>query len=87
MSFDEFSIGATARLQNGFNSLLRREDGSVSSIAVLVIAALPIVLVLMKKLLYPTYDPREPPVLRPKVPFIGHLVSLIKESNSFYIRL
>lgn len=49
--------------------------------------AVPLVLYLVKIVVFPTVDPREPPVLRPKLPFIGHLVSLAREKNSMYDRL
>ncbi|KAF4845417.1 7-alpha-hydroxycholest-4-en-3-one 12-alpha-hydroxylase [Colletotrichum siamense] len=43
--------------------------------------------VILKRLLFPTFDAREPPILRPKVPFFGHVVSLVKEAANFNNRL
>ncbi|KAK1448726.1 prostacyclin synthase [Colletotrichum paranaense] len=42
---------------------------------------------LLKKLMFPNFDPREPPVLRPRLPVFGHIISLIRESGGFYARL
>jgi hypothetical protein len=39
------------------------------------------------KVLYPTYDPREPPPLWPKVPFIGHAYSIFREGGGYFGRL
>lgn len=86
MSFGQQSATA-GRLHGGFSALLRGEEGHASPVIIIVIAALPIVLLLLKKTLYPTFDPREPPVFRPRVPFVGHLVSMILEGGSFYQRL
>lgn len=43
--------------------------------------------VLFYKAFYPTYDPREPPPLWPKVPFIGHAYSIFREGGGYYGRL
>ncbi|PKS08401.1 hypothetical protein jhhlp_005345 [Lomentospora prolificans] len=51
------------------------------------IAALPIAAYLINRLLFPTIDPREPPILRPTIPFIGHILSLIREQNHMFDRL
>ena len=51
------------------------------------LAALPLALYLLKRVLFPTVGPREPPVLRPTVPFIGHVVSMIREKTSLFDRL
>jgi hypothetical protein len=39
------------------------------------------------RVFYPTYDPREPPPLWPKVPFIGHAYSIFREGGGYYGRL
>ncbi|OHF03164.1 prostacyclin synthase [Colletotrichum orchidophilum] len=56
------------------------------TMATAALLLLPLALVL-KKLLYPNFDPREPPVLRPRLPVLGHIISLVRESGSFYARL
>ncbi len=63
-------------------------DGKqVSPLAVLAGAVLPLLLFLLKPVLFPTFDPREPPVLRPGIPFFGHLISMIREQGNFLNRL
>lgn len=54
--------------------------------AALVIVVLPLA-ALLRKLLLPTFDPREPPVFRPKIPVVGHLISMATEKSGFYRRL
>ncbi|RSL50929.1 hypothetical protein CEP54_011692 [Fusarium duplospermum] len=63
--------------------------GEKGTSLVLLTAAIIIPLLFMglKKLLYPTFDPLEPPVLRPWIPFIGHVIDMIRERSSWYIRI
>lgn len=51
------------------------------------LAALPVALYLLKRVLLPAVSAREPPVLRPAIPFVGHVVSLIREKTSMFDRL
>ncbi|KAL2024713.1 hypothetical protein VTK56DRAFT_6914 [Thermocarpiscus australiensis] len=51
------------------------------------LAALPLALLLLRRVLFPSYDPREPPVLRPKIPFLGHAISIAREASGYYTRL
>ncbi|KAF6838049.1 prostacyclin synthase [Colletotrichum plurivorum] len=37
-----------------------------------------------RQLLLAKVDPREPPVLKPRIPFIGHIVGLLKHQHSYY---
>nr|XP_036587932.1 prostacyclin synthase [Colletotrichum truncatum]KAF6799073.1 prostacyclin synthase [Colletotrichum truncatum] len=70
------------------------QDGEVHSntsqptvvLATAILVLLPLAIVL-KRFLFPTFDPREPPVQRPKVPFFGHVISLIREGANFNNRL
>lgn len=32
-------------------------------------------------------DPREPPVIRPKVPFIGHIIGLLTDGPNYMKRI
>jgi hypothetical protein len=54
---------------------------------VVAIAALPLILYLVNRVVFPTVDPREPPILRPKIPFFGHIISLIREQTNMFDRL
>ncbi|GKT51777.1 uncharacterized protein ColSpa_11958 [Colletotrichum spaethianum] len=63
-------------------------DSTTTTLTLVTAALVMIPLALMlKKLLFPDFDPREPPVLRPRLPFFGHIVSLVRESGNFYARL
>ncbi|KAF6800993.1 prostacyclin synthase [Colletotrichum sojae] len=66
--------------------LLGRPGGSNATLVTAALVLLPLMVVL-KKMLFPVYDPREPPILRPRVPFFGHVFSLISEASEFYGRL
>ena len=54
-----------------------------------VITAAVIVLVglLLKYLSTQRTDPREPPLVKPRIPLIGHLVGLIRYQNEYFTRL
>ncbi|KAK3935473.1 cytochrome P450 [Diplogelasinospora grovesii] len=82
---------ASSILQGVAEQCQALRDGSSNSqtTALLLTAALPLlfILLLLGKFLYPTFDPREPPVLYPRVPFIGHIISLVREKSGFYARL
>ena len=58
-----------------------------NGVAVLAIAVLPVLVVLLKRLLFPTFDAREPPVLRPRIPVVGHLIAMARQKSSFYRHL
>ncbi|TDZ36373.1 25-hydroxycholesterol 7-alpha-hydroxylase [Colletotrichum spinosum] len=38
----------------------------------------------LHQLLVARVDPREPPVLKPRIPFVGHILGLIKHQHSYY---
>jgi hypothetical protein len=42
---------------------------------------------LVQKWLSPTVDAREPPLVPPRIPVIGHIISMIREKAGFYTRL
>ncbi|KAJ4304264.1 hypothetical protein N0V88_001877 [Collariella sp. IMI 366227] len=53
----------------------------------LILATLSLAAFLLRRVLYPTYDPREPPVLRPKLPFFGHFWSMSRELLAYFERM
>ncbi|KAK1751623.1 cytochrome P450 [Echria macrotheca] len=55
--------------------------------AAVLAVAVSLVLLVFKLAFFPSLDPREPPLARPRVPFVGHILGLIKESASYYARL
>lgn len=54
-----------------------------ATVAVIVAVAT----VLVQKWLSPTVDAREPPLVPPRIPVIGHIISMIREKAGFYTRL
>ncbi|KAF5676132.1 7-alpha-hydroxycholest-4-en-3-one 12-alpha-hydroxylase [Fusarium heterosporum] len=44
-------------------------------------------LFLLRHYASPTLDPLEPPLLKPRAPLVGHLISMLREGGSFYVRL
>jgi hypothetical protein len=39
--------------------------------------------ILLVRLFGPKIDPREPPVVHPKIPFIGHIIGMMREGPSY----
>lgn len=68
-------------------SYLGTQDGIWSVAVAITVIVSTLGFVGLKRLLYPTYDPREPKVLRPRIPLIGHIISLVRECGEFYIKL
>lgn len=58
----------------------------VSSIAMVLLLASLFALSAIR-LLEPTYDPKEPPVLPQKIPYIGHILGLLQHGLNYYKKL
>jgi hypothetical protein len=43
--------------------------------------------VLLSNLLRVKIDPREPPIIHPTVPLLGHIIGLLKEGPRFFARV
>ncbi|CAM1505894.1 Fc.00g115310.m01.CDS01 [Cosmosporella sp. VM-42] len=67
--------------------MLSQDENWASPLVLAILLVLPLLLFFLKKLLFPTVDVREPPVLRPSLPFFGHIISMVKERSSWYKRL
>ena len=69
--------------------MLYRLDTAQSAglIVLATAAALALAVLFLRRALYPTYDPREPLALWPKIPFVGHAYSIIVEGGPYYERL
>lgn len=57
------------------------------SFGVLMAVLTPLLLYNVIRILFPTVESREPPILRPKIPFFGHVISLICENTRMFDRL
>lgn len=57
------------------------------AISVTAMGALGLVIavgVFLSNLLRPKLDPREPPVVYPKVPLLGHIIGMLREGPLYY---
>jgi hypothetical protein len=45
------------------------------------------VLLLIRQRLAIRLDPQEPPILKPKIPYIGHIIGLLQYNSGYYDRL
>lgn len=43
--------------------------------------------ILMRRMLSADVAPQEPPLLKPKIPFIGHIIGLMKHEASYFSML
>ena len=66
------------------DGLLRGMSPTALTVACVVI---PLVAFIIKAGYFMTLDPREPPLVRSKVPFIGHILGLITEESNYFTRL
>jgi hypothetical protein len=42
---------------------------------------------LLGRYVSPSVDSLEPPLLKPRVPLVGHIISMFSEGGGFYVRL
>ncbi|KAL3600141.1 hypothetical protein FPOAC2_04372 [Fusarium poae] len=45
------------------------------------------VLLVLSRFATPSVDENEPPILKPRVPFIGHLISMLRDGSNLYVNL
>jgi hypothetical protein len=57
---------------------------NLASPTLLLVAGVPVLLYLIIEFLRPKLDSQEPPLVRPKIPLIGHVIGLIQHGNSYY---
>jgi hypothetical protein len=57
------------------------------ALAIASIAAIPLAAYLLSHILPPRVHRHEPPILRPVIPIVGHIISLIREQNKMFDRL
>ena len=61
--------------------------GSLDSNVFLVLGIVAALYFLAERLLSIKLDPKEPPLIAPKVPFIGHILGLIQYGTGYYAKL
>ncbi|KAK8066882.1 hypothetical protein PG997_013629 [Apiospora hydei] len=55
-------------------------------LAALVLAAV-LLFIVVHEVLLPSHDPREPPLVQPKIPLIGHSIELLRIGTQYYSKL
>ncbi|KAK1826606.1 cholesterol 7-alpha-monooxygenase [Podospora conica] len=61
-------------------------DLTTTTAAITAVAAV-LLAILIKAAFSPPLDPREPPLVRSAVPFVGHIIGLIQEQSDYFTRL
>jgi hypothetical protein len=54
------------------------------SVLSLLVAAGAFLVVLLHRYASIDYDPREPPIIKPKVPYIGHILGIIIHGTKYF---
>lgn len=52
-----------------------------------VVVALSAVLLVLSRFAAPTVDENEPPIIKPRVPFIGHIITMLRDGSDIYVNL
>lgn len=58
--------------------------GGVGSYGLYILLALTALAVLVRKALHIPMDPREPPLIRPKIPLIGHIIGMMRYQTAYF---
>lgn len=67
-------------LGDGFSVLLQGYTFSI-------ILAITAVLLIIRQRLSLQLDPREPPILKPRIPYIGHIIGMIRQHCVYFDEL
>ncbi|KAF4993225.1 hypothetical protein FGRMN_6589 [Fusarium graminum] len=62
---------------------VRGGNSTSSTVLYTVFLAAAVALVLLNRLLTPRIDPREPPVVKPTIPWIGHIIGVIRHQADY----
>jgi hypothetical protein len=54
------------------------------SVLSLLVAAATVVAVILHRFLAIDYDPREPPIIKPRIPYIGHILGIIRHGTKYF---
>lgn len=71
---------------SGFVSMLAEDLGLASGRYVAIAAAVAAVLLLLN-FSKPKLDPREPIAVKPSIPFIGHMIGIIRHQAKYHVLL
>lgn len=67
----------------GLAGLVSRTTASPLTIGIVVM----VLALLIHFFASPRLDPREPPELKPRIPFVGHIIGLFRHQASYYSML
>ncbi|KAF7554335.1 hypothetical protein G7Z17_g2940 [Cylindrodendrum hubeiense] len=76
--------GAPASAPQGLIAELISRTSSTTAILAAVVLAGALVVPLLNKFLTPTMDLSEPPVIKPTIPFIGHIIGIIRHQSDYH---
>ncbi|KAK2672903.1 Cytochrome P450, E-class, group IV [Fusarium oxysporum f. sp. vasinfectum] len=68
--------------QSLLTSLVDYRGGNVTILSTTVLAII-VAFSLLNRLLTPRIDPREPPVLKPSIPWVGHIIGIIRHQADY----
>lgn len=68
-------------------TLVKMAMESLAIVTASLVVGLTVLLVLLDCILSPSMHTLEPPVLKPRVPFIGHAITMFREKAGFYSRV
>lgn len=54
------------------------------SVLSLLLAGIVFFVAVIHRLLFIDYDPREPPIIKPKIPYIGHILGIIRYGTKYF---
>ncbi|KAH6884112.1 cytochrome P450 [Thelonectria olida] len=75
---------ASGPVSRGLIAELLNRSSSTAGVFVTVILASVIVVPLLNRFLTPRLDPREPPVVKPTIPYVGHILGIIRHQNDYH---
>lgn len=52
-----------------------------------VVLVLSAVFLVLSRFIAPTISENEPPIVKPRAPFIGHIISMLRDGSDIYVNL
>ena len=81
-------IGGMADNSSASSSLMTFiTSGDIMSSRYILIAGATVAFVLLLGLVSPRLDAQEPPLLKPSIPLIGHMIGLMKHQSQYHVLL
>ncbi|CAM1501492.1 Fc.00g034760.m01.CDS01 [Cosmosporella sp. VM-42] len=83
-SFPANAMNNGSVASQGFIADLIGQRSNTTLIVTATVLASASILPLLNKLLTPAMDPREPPLIKPSIPLIGHIIGIIKHQSDYH---